>query len=252
MNDKIIQIGDKAYKKCKVVMLATDKNSNIWISKSNGKLNYSIDKVSDTNIINQEIYILSNEEIKIGDWIYHSTLAEDSKIVFQCKSINEVGVISNDGIMYMKLFCKKIIATTNSELHNNVVISFRKEIFDKDKYQSLPRPSDDFIKKYCELNGKIDEVLVQYEEFQFEHYSLDHNGEDDYDENMEIRIDYKLKVAPDNTITIKPVKEKLYTKEELIVFCEHAFMRQDIGHPLPHSYIATVDSAKKWIDKNLN
>ena len=69
--------------------------------------------------------------------------------------------------------------------------------------QSLPKPSDTFIQKYIKEynNGNIiTEVEVEYESKQITTL---------YEYNQGIALDYKtiLKVAPDNTITIKPLVE---------------------------------------------
>ena len=107
----------------------------------------------------QHLYILSDDEIKEGDWY----LLDDN-------TINKASA----NLRY-KNHEKKIIASTDSSL-------------------KLPRPSNEFNKKYCEEGG-INEVLVEYM---------------DYKLNNEIQE--VLKVAPDNTITIYPIKET-FSKE---------------------------------------
>jgi len=82
--------------------------------------------------------------------------------------------------------CDKIIASTDPSLN-------------------LPRPSDSFIKKYCELGG-FDNVMVEYEQV--------------YEDQLEGGVfvprsaGYRLKVAPDNTISIKGVKN-MWNREDI-------------------------------------
>ena len=66
----IIKIDNKHYIKSKIVMLPTKNKTLVW--KGNGIL--SIRKYLDTplhqGILNQHLYLLSDEEIKEGDWFY--------------------------------------------------------------------------------------------------------------------------------------------------------------------------------------
>ncbi len=162
--------------KCKVVMLSTEKVSEIVLVNTNSLcLSKSIYPEQLKGFIEQgstyqHLYILSNEEIKKGEYVY--TNSPSVLKSHQDFPLNH----------YAKKDFKKVIATTDESLN-------------------LPRPSDSFIKKYCELGG-IDEVLVDYEE----------NWVNDY---MDAGYyEYKLKVAPDNTITIHPIKST-YTREEI-------------------------------------
>ncbi len=138
----------------------------------------------------QHLYILSDDEIKEGDWIVcldeidTSIMNWDIELaVFQFNG----GNCTSD---------KKIIATT-------------------DKSLGLPRPSNEFIKKYCELGG-IDEILVEYEEPQWYKDSEDDTyfclacGTEGIERNIWATkftnckcSGYKL--APDNTITVYSV-----------------------------------------------
>lgn len=100
--------------------------------------------------------------------------------------------------------------------------------------KSLPRPSNDFLKKYCELGG-IDEVLVEYELVEVRGNGID-LGEKDY---------YKLKVAPDNTITIKPFKDS-WSREEVILLLDKFVQdlnQRKSGH--------TIEFKENWIKENL-
>lgn len=174
MNNSIIQIDGKFYKKCKIVLLPTEK----------AKLHF---------------FTLSDKEIKEGDWVFDTIINS----FFPCSTIKQ----NFDN-------CKKIIATTDPEL-------------------KLPRISNDFLKAYCEKGG-IDEVLVEYEK-----YGINQN----VDYNV---FGYKLKVAPDNTITIKSVKsvKNSWNREEVKEIAKrYAYF---VGTQLdPGIHI------DKWIEENL-
>lgn len=186
------------WNKCKVVMLPTEKASSIHLNPKK-LVKWHMD-ITPTNkdCVNQHLYILSDEEIKEGDWgIGHA------------KGINGIGtgyyVFKHDNSNIAKVNAlaegsKKIIATT-------------------DKSLGLASPSTSFIEKFVEEYNKdnvITDVMVEYEELAravgkpLE--KLD-SGVDDFDKKI---IGHKLKINPkDNTITIKKVKDS-WSREEVI------------------------------------
>lgn len=192
------------YVKCKVVMLPTEKAPKNWkigellLDGTSLFLNKTIRSNKTNNVaIPQHLYILSNEEIKEGDWVIMQTVW--GKLLDNSKK-KPLKVLNQDKTDYLiaeqesptkwkgnvsKDDCLKIIASTDESL-------------------GLPIPPDDFIKKYCELGG-IEEVFVEFKNVT-ETYSVGH-GE---------AIDFvnKIKVSSDNTITIKPVKNS-WNREEV-------------------------------------
>ena len=122
------------FKKAKVVRLSATNDSNIYLKPQDGHLVIVINTkvkryVTSLNFPKQHLYIISDDEIKEGDWKYDTKL----NMVIQHRSYT-------DG-------CKKIIATTDSSL-------------------GLPYPSQQFIQKYIEEYNKgnvITDVLVEYE-----------------------------------------------------------------------------------------
>ncbi len=212
MNKGYIQIDGKFYKEGNVIMLPTEKaiNGQKYISKciqsfdfgmiddfhntaKEGELFYGYhSNVNNEYWLPQHLYILSDEEIKEGwkGWAYKADVK------------GQIFKHFYTGNPWYK-DAKKIIATTDPEL-NRIWEESRGGTF-AGFVNGLPRPSDAFIQKYCELGG-IDRVLVEYE------VDYDHSlGSIKYD----YPLGYKLKVAPDNTITIKPFVEKTYTEQEL-------------------------------------
>ena len=177
-------------RKTQVVMLATEK-SNILKGNNGGKLLFSnLDHFRKYGTA-QHLYFLSNDEIKEGDWFYKNPCtipiqqADELTLKIKDKSWNIVEY-------------KKIIATTNSELrikNINGVLGLM-----------LPRPSDEFIQKFIEEYNKgnvITEVMVEYEN----NYDIKYTYLPGFGENAEKIDNWKLKVAPDNTITIHPIEE---------------------------------------------
>ena len=182
-------------KEIQVVMLPTKKASKIGKYQDTDNLVYN----DGTDIPRgefQHLYFLSDEEIEEGDWIYDTIT----------KKI-EIAKYNHD---VLKRDWKKIIATTNETLRI-------KEVLDEEDpiYKFYPRPSNEFIKKYCELGG-IDKVLVEYEQFLINPYTEKEVTTFDTIAAEDLESDYKLKVAPDGTISIYPFNTENYTKKEVI------------------------------------
>jgi hypothetical protein len=175
-------------KQVDVVMLPTEKASYIFTInvKNTSKLSYSTigGKIHKTDIYQpQHLYFLSDDEIKEICWCYDTINKEI--VLFQ-------GALPK----YHYRGYKKIIATTNTDLDklcgcgNNCGA----------KPSNLPRPSNEFLKKFCELGG-VDKVLVEYDTIKnnCECFATTYEG-------CSQCLELKLKVAPDNTITIYPIE----------------------------------------------
>ena len=173
----------------------------------------------------QHLYIISDDEIKEGDWCYDKRPDENGDlvdIVYQVKNIEFELRTSTE---------KKIIATTDSSLWRP-----------SHKYASdvilLPQPSQQFIQKYIEEYNKgnvITDVLVEYQTKLEWTYS--HSGNRIQEEsNPFLKINHK-----DNTITIKKVKDN-YSREEV---------ENLIYSAMKDRCYTTVAEWKKWIEENL-
>ena len=226
------------FKKAKVVMLPTNeakgdfskeriypcllKHSWMFDKEEKGKLIFANSNIRTPTQL-QNLYFLSDEEIKEGDWFIFGYNLEndyeggkDYKItnndVIQCLEIKDNKyIIHKEGNTEIEN-CKKIIATTDVSL-------------------GLPQPSQQFIQKYIEEYNKgnvITDVLVEYE------YLLNDMGVIPY---------WCLKINPkDNTITIRKVKDS-WNKEEIIKLIKsfannYQYASNDIGY-------------NKWIEENL-
>ena len=174
------------YQEAEVVMLATKEyhsdielDETLQLSKHKGYCNKN----------GQQLYIVSNEEIKEDDWYYSKTLDSIYQAIYLPLAIKDA---------------KKIIATTDESLHIPFVTPGNEEL-EIYEYSILPKPSDSFISKYIEeynAGRQITKVLVEYEKSQESinyHKDIFHNIE-------------RLKIDSNNSITIKKVKDS-YSRE---------------------------------------
>ena len=206
------------FKKGKVVMLPTNQKTKYLM------IYYNVEKTKGKLILNglkndeykeyQNFYIISDDEIKLFDWVYNNK----ENIVEQITSKTQLIFVLEENKENQTF--KKIITTTDASL-------------------GLPQPSQQFIQKYIEEYNKgrqIIDILVEYE------YLLD---------DMVVLPYWKLKVnAKDNTITIKKLKE-VYTKDEVCQVLEKytSFIWSEVGIHYPISL--GIDAKDKFIDNEL-
>ncbi len=213
-------------KKCQVILLPTNKKAPL--ANNHGKLvlaNGSKDKLFDTskyiegdrNLKPQHLYILSDEEIKEGDWVYNTVLKDISYIANS--SINLLSEINR-----LKQ-AKKIIATTDSSLTKT---SFK--VLKDLKSHQLPQPSSSFLEVYVKAyneGNQIKEVMVEYDAIPADRAP---NGWDSF-----VKVDSK------NIITIKRLKDS-WNREEVIELCESAYNQADKDFNYGFG---------KWVEQNL-
>lgn len=210
------------FKKSQVVILPTQKGSNILTTKAPSKetivLFYS-NKLIEEGIGHQpqHLYFLSDEEPKGGDWVYHPI----HNTIYQW--------IKNAHIKFDRIDAKKIIATTDTLGISNLTTG------------KLPNPSKEFIEVFISEYNKgniITEVMVEYETAT----NQVPNGK---------TIDW-LKVNPkDNTITIRKVKDSWSRKEvEEKLNDLHLFIR---ANAISDNSVRILISkmVKEWIKENL-
>lgn len=220
------------FKRAKVIMLPTEnKKSNIILGLRNHRLYNRINKYNDNlgndgSVKFQEVYIISDDEIKEGDYVYDSY----KNSVYLASKV----VIHNMKSLEYEIYLKKIIATTDTLLKDSNLDIFA---FSNDERNQLPQPSQQFIEKYIESYNKnevITNVLVEYD-------SYNKNMLPETGENINI-MEYYPKVNPkDNTITIKKLKDS-WTNEEM-----YSNMQQYMEYCKWKEYITPY----KWIKENL-
>lgn len=222
------------FKKCQVVMLSTNEKANIYYLTAKSKefkdLRYSKEKmpiILDSE--NFHIYILSDDEIKEGDWFINF-----NNIPTKFSETN--GGTSK----YIKDNCLKIIATTDESLLFKLGGLYP---------VSLPQPSQSFIEKYVESYNKgmiITNVMIEYEEY--DNGYLIQSMEAYETALINCRdIEQRLKINPkDNTITIKRVKNS-WNKEEVRDLLDNLWdYVMDNNHNKSNS-----KEYNKWIEQNL-
>ena len=206
---KLKEQNGKYYREAEVVMITTDKFTLTTLCKCirvNGllmdalKLNrlskpLSEEELEDANhgkdVIGidryfeaQNLYILSDDEIKVGDYVVE-TLTTGELEVFKIDTLND---IHNNGTQ------RKIIATTDESLRTNYKENNHQPL---SKYNYiLPKPSDSFISKYIKKynqGNQIKKMLVEYCQIKYEPIFA----------SMEKATDVQLKIDSGNVITLK-------------------------------------------------
>lgn len=232
MNKGYTEIDSKFYKEVSLVMLPTEKAENCLITKQgNGHLNLEYHKQYFTKDYLQSIYakayhlyFLSDEEIKEGDYVINT--------MHNAEGVSRIGhsfagEISLNYVQARTDRYKKIIATTDSELGNdNCLGRFNPKTYGHDNEQvckefcpqcRLPKPSNSFTEKFViewNKSNKIDKVLVEMESYCKYGHSCPSEG--DFSKQHLCDVNYKLKIAPDNTITIKQLVVKdSWNREEI-------------------------------------
>lgn len=222
MNEQVHLIGGKSYKESDIVMLATDE-AKVGMIGFDGKDYHIFCEPSATlhneygfDFTAQHLYFLSNDEIKEGDW-YYSGGKTATYSIHQADSLR-LAELANESSQ-----CSKIIASTNSALIKSCNCTI---VCTKRCEQQLPRPSNDFLKKYCELGG-IDKVLVEVVTVS----NCTVHGEDCDPICWGYNTINRLNVAPDNTITIKSLVVKdSWTADEVIDFAAKMISQYKFGN----------------------
>lgn len=175
----------------------------------------------------QHLYLVSNREIKEGDWTIH--LATNT--IYQCKHVVHDNKVID---------CKKIEATTDTSLvtHPTHYEDGTKRAFHTTSV--IPQIPQSFIEAYVKANGKIEEVSIEIETVgKYGNILLaksPHNNKTNSD--MSIYIDI-VKTRSDNTVIIH--QAKTYTRDEVINLCRKAF----------HAGLLDKVDINKWIEENL-
>ncbi len=165
----------------KVVMLPTEKASIISLIPHN-KLETTLTGKPISSGNNHHLYIISNDEIKGGDWCINRNLDTIYKID------------SRDSLSHIHLRWNKIVCSTDKSMTPNCWIP------------------DSFVQAYIKAynEGKeITEVDLEMETF----YEPIHDG-------MGHLKNHKIKTRPDNTVIIH--QSKTYTSQEVMELIKKA------------------------------
>lgn len=234
----------KTSKIFKIVILPTNKASELVLSmwENINKLAINKDLKNDLSqftkdLINQHLYIISNDEIKEGDW--YITLRKDYQgVLNKCVKLDKVSVISQlnnsnnpNHTQYTEFkFAKKIIASTDKDLVAD--------------YDIKPIPKS-FIQAYINAYNKgnpINEVNLEMKDNSREEWIGDkYTGEPVWIEDLQINI------RNDNTIIIH--QSKTYSREEVISIITKLNEQID---KISGGLALGINSLEKYIEENLN
>lgn len=208
-------------KECFSILLPTNKASDLFISKGGLEYTPSHFQISTTaKIVNQFLYICSNEEIKEYDYYCYSK----DKQVHQ-----HLGVKSLHG--YDSELCSKIIATTNKELWLKIPIEGQEGHFVNKPLSSIPQS---FIQKYVELYNKgkkTEKCMVEYE------------GIKSFFDADPYPNPYIPKLNG-NEIIISECEEKLYTRAEVEAIVRNFATYCGLEH-------GNYTKPNQWFNKNI-
>lgn len=219
------------FKKIEVVMLPTEDESNILVNTIIGLNSFPSYKKNFTKNAqfeekrgykHQHLYITSDEEIKEGDWVLDIEL-------------QRIFTSHKDQAKHVAVVFKKIITTTDPKLTFNGKLTPKWEVLERHNY--VPQIPQSFIELWCKLGGK-GEFEVEY---------VDWCDYDDDDPTGLDRPDVRLKVNSDNTIKIRPIEEKMYSKKEVYLIIQ----RFTQAHPLQRGVQILNANITNWIADNL-
>lgn len=184
------------YRNCQIIMLSTNEKAvglgaRNWYFPNTKKLVI--------NSLESNLYILSDDKIKEGDYYFDSNY----RLIMKASKIS-TNTINNT--------YKKVIVTTDSSLSldSTGFVTFN---LNTNKTSLLPQIPQQFIEHYINEYNKdnqIENVMVDYEEERYSTFSGQNNSESSKDVWTN-----KLKINSDNTINIKPLKES-WNREEVI------------------------------------
>lgn len=207
------------------------------------------------SVNNFHLYIISNEEIKEGDWCYYLNSLGGGDIIVQAyKHSNDKRMLYDDetfdrqigeGITPLKGECKKIIATTDTSLIKECS-HLPCKTYPKGLFTYLPQIPQQFISLFIEGYNKdniIEKVEVEYED------KLHYENTIYKDVNKQT-----LKVSKDNFIFIRRKEKKVFTREEVVTKCFK--MQHDYPKFVKESYYTPnmreiAEWTDNWIQQNL-
>jgi hypothetical protein len=232
---KTIKINNKHYQECDVVMLFTYKFeiNKLILGKQNTKYENKLAvckqlKADEEPLWkSQHLYILSNDEIKVGDWCI---MLDSFENVF-----SNPQQYTNPEIQHLNKGLRKVIATTD----NSLIISYSKSI-DKQKFpdKTLPQIPQQFIEYFINEFNKdnvITKVLVEVESSRkFGMWKPEYYPQiPKLNQNNEISI-----------LTTKDKRLEIFNREQLI----------DFGNAVYTEYTKNTTMEKftdNWIQQNL-
>jgi hypothetical protein len=228
---KIIEINNKHYQECDIVMLKSGKNNSkigLNLNAVTGKLLYYFEQGA-RHDETQHLYILSNEEIKEDDYVYHKTfglgkiIIENNEECFQ-----SIPKHSNDGSIITPWKrnipdIKKVIAITDKSLIDESKLM--RECYPYSIHQIHQQFIEYFINEYNKGN-MITKVLVEVGELWVGGSDYRRGGYPEWqiklNQNNEISILTEQKTLEEAALQYLTNKYGKMTPDEIIKFLEGA------------------------------
>lgn len=214
-----------------VVMLPTDKTSSIWKDNDTNYLNYSFDGKPFYKCTPQHLYVVSDNEIKNGDWGIDYNLITGTNI-FQCKG-ETTSHYQCSKYSHEKMCCKKIEGT-NVTL---VIFQYAIPLEAGKRYSDIEVPQiyQSFIETYVKSEGKITEVLVEMEaDMSNTPYTSD-------------KQNHALKILKESSNI--GVKVKTNSNNEIIIHLPKLYTQQEVDNLLDAERCRTTNDVLKMILK---
>lgn len=198
----------------------------------------------------QHIYVLSNEEIKEGDWFIWQSQSSGTVEMHQMHSDAGYGIKTHtqyneaDGssvIVNWSGLRGKVIATDDPKLH------YKSEGY-VHAIPNVAKLSTDFLQAFIRHYNEskpIEKILVEYK---YQGQPCELCGKTDCEESPQIEV---LNLRPDGTIIIHPVKERMFTFEQLKEAFNAARSKGKVG--VPYSYDEdTYDTAEDYLNSKIS
>lgn len=233
-----------SFKRTKVVMLPTEKSSDIILRTRDNVIHqrkYYGTAWEDMGDVYQHLYFLSDDGIKEGDWVLLANNSIVKAVVGKYELDTIIGFNTGIGNV-VKRFSKsdrKIIATTDKNLiwldksEKNPELARPNGL-----WKCLPQPSEGFIQKFVDSynsRNPITEVMVEYDFIRGVGTEFGYKSSD---------ID-SLKINPkDNTITTRKVKD-VWTRDEVVDLFNKMYSTDIID-----ANVKRIDF-DKWVEENL-
>lgn len=220
-------------KRVKVIMLPTEKATSVIKQEVSSTLYYYSKPASAATkhlYVNQHLYFISDEEIKVGYWCVHLLRGYVFKVYNFGESNGSVTLIPSENnlpedLEFLLVDCKKVVATTDKSLvylTNNGRVGYK-----------LPQISQEFIENYCEVGG-INEVEIEYYK-----YAEELNGTSLIPQDL-----YRIKTDSNNCVIIHSIKDS-WSREEVEKLIESAV------HDFAGMNTYDDDNLNRWIKENL-
>ena len=224
----------------KIVMLPTEKAGIICLN-TNEQLYLSKEmNMADDNNEYQHLYIISDDEIKEGDWVYQDRFYEEKPVPIMQFSSKDLVTNANESEL-----CKKVIASTDSELKitksaTGVTDGGRERTFYSDKL--LPQIPESFIKAYIKAYNEGKPIT-----------EVDLEMDGDESPAWSGMWKYWPKTRPDNTVIVH--QSKMYSRNEVeyLIKCATDEILHVLGYDTGKKMKETgvMSHINKWIQDNL-